>query len=132
MPDHYASSSTVIARTGVQPADLGLLDDEELATFVAGLLAEVTDLMNRKLGRDYLAELEADTITAIPAGLHGIAADIAADSLRTMVATRQTPVVRIDDFAVATIRTKMLSDDVKERLRLYGRSGARSLTLTNR
>lgn len=122
---HYSSADEVIARTGVQPGDLGQATDETLATFLEALLDEVTDLINRRIGRSYLAE------DPIPPGLVGIAADVAADSIRTMVATRQTPVVRIDDFAVTVLRSRVFSSDVRDRLRLYGNRGIGSITLTS-
>lgn len=125
MSDFYSSAKAVRDRTGVQPADLGQYDDDELDTFIEGLLTETSDLMNRTMGRDYLADDD------IPAGLHGIAADITAESIRTMVATRQTPVVRIDDFAVRTVRSTVLSPDIRARLRLYGSRGLGAITLTS-
>ena len=120
---HYATAQAVIARTGVQPEDLGQVDDETLTTFLEGLLAEASDLVNRKLRRDYLADLAAGSITEIPPGLVGIVADVVADAIRTMVATRQTPVVRIDDFAVTTLRARFFSEDVERRLKLYRKGG---------
>lgn len=112
------------------PGDLGQDDDATLETFLEGILTEISDLINRRIGRNYLSELDAGTITAIPPGLTGIAADVAADSIRTMVATRQTPVVRIDDFAVSVLRSRVFSADVRDRLRLYGNRGIGAISLT--
>lgn len=109
----YSTSADVIARTGVSPEDLGLTTTPELTAFMEGLLAEVTDILDREMRQSYLAA------ATVPAGLNGIAADAASDSLRTMIATRQTPVVRIDDFAVRVIQSRILSPDIKERLKLY-------------
>lgn len=128
---NYSTAEAVRARTGVDPGDLGLADDDALNTFLVSLLEELSDLLNRRMGRDYLAELDAGDIAEIPAGLHGIAADVAADSLRTMVATRQTPVVRIDDFVVSTLRARVFTPDVRDRLRLYGTRGIGSITMTS-
>lgn len=132
MTAFYSTVQAVIDRTGVEPADLGQDDDAELEAFLESLLTEVADLINHKIRRNYLAQLDAGTITSIPAGLIGIAADVASDSIRTMVATRQTPVVRIDDFVVKVIRTYVFSEDVLKRLRLYGKRGIGSIELTNR
>jgi hypothetical protein len=117
----YSSAAAVLTRTGIDPADLGLGTDEELAEFLEALLAEVSDLIDRSMGRSYLT-------STIPAGLAGIAADIAASSVREMVATRQSPVVRIDDFAVRTISAQMFSSDITKRLALYG-AGSRAASL---
>jgi hypothetical protein len=137
MTAFYSSADDVIRRVGVKPGDLGWDPeesgaDEDLAEFIEGLLTETADLLNRKMGRDYLALYDAGTIEEIPPGINGIAADVAADSLRTMIVTRQTPIVRIDDFAVATLRARVFSEDILDRLRLYGRHGVRSVGMSNR
>jgi hypothetical protein len=114
MVDFYGSAEAVITRTGVKPEDLGFdgLETGRLEDFLEELLTEMSDLMDRSMRKSYLAE-------TIPAGLNGLAADIAADAVREMVATRQTPVVRIDDFAVRVIRTNVFSPDAEKRMKLY-------------
>lgn len=124
MATFYSSADEVRRRTGIRASDLGIDDETDLTTFLEALLTEVADLINRRIGRSYL------DIT-VPAGLAGIAADVASDSIRTMVATRQTPVVRIDDFAVTVIRAKVFTPDVRDRLRLYGNRGIGSITMTS-
>lgn len=131
MTAFYGTAEDLRLRTGVRAEDLGIADDPTLETFLENLLTEVSDLVNRRIGRDYLAEFDAGTISAIPPGLTGIVVDVAADSLRTMIATRQTPVVRIDDFAVRVIRSTTFSPDVRDRLRLYGNRGIGAVTLTS-
>ena len=128
----FSTAADVLTRTGAEPDDLNLEDGEALQTFIEKLLVEASDIVTRKLGRDYLALLNRGVITEIPAGLDGIVADVCADSMRTMLATRQSAVVRIDEFAVATLRSKMLSPDVLDRLRLYGQQGHRSIRMSNR
>ena len=124
MATRYGTAAGVKTRTGVQHGDLGLADDAALTTFLEGLLDEVTDVMDRKMGQSYL------TVT-VPKGLDGIANDAAADAVRTMQVSRQTPVVRIDDFAVRTIQSRVLAPDILQRLKLYSLGGgARSLELT--
>lgn len=114
---YYATADAVKTRTGVQAEDLGLDTAGELDAFIVDLLTEITDLMDRVMRKSYLAE------TTIPPGLAGIAADAAADSIREMVATRQTPVVRIDDFAVRVIHSRVLGPDFRDRLKLYSLGG---------
>lgn len=118
-----------------------------LTGFLEELLTEASDLMNRVMRRSYLAaggpsdageddvddspsfpnttrdpdEIDFAYTGAIPPGLNGIAADVVADWVRTMVMTRQTPVVRIDDFAVKTVSSRTLTDDIKNRLKLYAK-----------
>ena len=122
MADYYGSIDAVLIRTGIKPEDLGFIaedddsgseGDDEFGVFIANLLREIADLMDRKMRKSYLEEDE------IPHGLDGIANDICADSLRTMVVGRQTPVVRIDDFAVRTVTARTFSQDILDRLKLY-------------
>lgn len=124
--DFYGTADAVKRRTGVQPDDLGLDDDASLVTFIEELLAEATDLMNRSIRRatNYNDE------DSIPAGLNGVANDIVTSSLREMVSTRQTPVVRIDDFAVRTVSARVFTPDIQKRLRLYGARGVSSIDVT--
>lgn len=118
---NYSSPEDVTRRTGIGPDDLGFDDEDEsgaleaLDAFLVQLLEEVSDLMDRKLRKSYLTE------TTVPPGLNGIAADAAANAVREMVATRQTPVVRIDDFAVRVIQSNVLTRDILERLKLYAK-----------
>ena len=123
MATFYGTAQGVRDRTGVKAADLGQPSEAALTTFLEGILAEASDLIDRRIGTSFLT-------TTAPVGLTGIALDIAADAIRIMIATRQTPIVRIDDFAVATIRSQMLSPDVIRRLRLYGRQGMTTVWLT--
>ena len=124
MATFYSTPASVKTRTGIGPADLGLDDDAALDAFLEELLTEIADLMGRVMRTSYLLE-------TVPAGLAGIASDAAADSVREMVATRQTPVVRIDDFAVRVIHSRILGPDMRERLKLYRvNGGAVSLDVT--
>lgn len=102
-------------RTGITPADLGLDNDPALDAFIESVLDEVTELVDRRMRKSYLTE------ATVPAGLDGIVNDAASDSLRVMVATRQTPVVRIDDFAIRAVQTQVFSRDIIERLKVYAK-----------
>lgn len=123
---NYSTPAQVRVRTGIRPEDLGLATEADLDAFLVELLEQVSDLANRWMRRDWLAELAAGTVTEIPAGLHAVVADMAATAVREMVVTRQTPVVRIDDFAVRTLPSRLLTGDVLERLRLYAAGGGAS------
>jgi hypothetical protein len=121
----YSTAAAVRTATGIGPDDLALDSDAALDAFIESLLLEATDLMDKVMHQSYLA-------TTIPAGLNGIARDVCADALRVMVQTRQTPVVRIDDFAVRTVSSVTLSKDAKERLQLYALgSGATSVEVSD-
>lgn len=120
---HYGTAAAVKTRTGVGPDDLGLDDDAALTAFLDELLDEATDLMNRRMRKDW-------TTGSVPKGLDGIANDVVADSVKAMVQTRQTPVVRVDDFAVSTVASRIFTPDVEKRLRLYASSGLSTLSVT--
>jgi hypothetical protein len=124
--DFYGTAEAVKRRTGVHAEDLAFEDDASLDSFIEELLAEATDLMNRRIRRDTAWNDEDD----VPAGLHGIANDIVAGSLREMIVTRQTPLQRIDDFAVRTITARVFSPDIEKRLRLYGAKGVGEIDVT--
>lgn len=127
MATHYGSIDGVLIRSGIGPEDLGFIDDPDeveeedsgssdaFGDFIIELLTEATDLMDRVMRRSYL------TAARIPAGLNGIANDAVAESIRVMVQSRQSPVVRIDDFAVSTISARLLTPEVMRRLRYYAR-----------
>lgn len=119
MAVRYGSAAAVKTRTGVSFADLGLANDGALTSFLEELLDEVSEVMDRLLRR-----AESYLLTdPHPKGLDGIANDAAADAVRTMVVSRQTPVVRIDDFAVRTVTSRVLAPDIVARLRLYASGG---------
>lgn len=133
--EFYGSAAAVILRTGVQASDLGLEDTAALTSAIEDLLTEATDLMNRRMRRrvEVAGVLTAvhwnedADLAAIPSGLDGIANDIVSSSLRDMVATRQTPVVRVDDFAVRTLAARVFSPDIERRLRLYSSAALGSI-----
>jgi len=110
----YSSPDAVIARTGVEPGDLGLPSEESLGAYLGGLLREITETMDRKMRTSYLG-----AAGGVPAGVDGIAADAAANAVRNALVTRQSPTVRIDDFTIRTVAAPLLTADVLERLALY-------------
>lgn len=120
---HYGTADSVRKRTGVQPVDLGLEDDTALDALLDEVLEEVTDLMDRRMRKSFLTE-------TIPAGLHGIANDIVASSVRDFTATRRSAIVQVDDFTSRILTPRIFTDDVKERLRLYASSGAATLDIS--
>jgi hypothetical protein len=125
MTTFYGSIDSVLIRTGVKPDDLGFEADDspgdedvdDFGDFIEGLLVEASDLMDRVMHTSYLDESD------IPPGLDGIANDCVSDALRRMVQSRQTPVVRIDDFAVQVVQSVVLSKDIIRRLKLYASGG---------
>lgn len=116
----YGDAASVKARTGIEATDFGFSQDSDLTTYLEGLLAELSDTFDRYLRTTYLGVVDANSNPVpVPAGLNGIANDCAAYIVGQQVASRQTPVVRVDDFRVTVTSSTVLTNDVKERLKLY-------------
>jgi hypothetical protein len=127
----YGDAASVITRTGIGPDDLGLADNTALTTYLGGVLGELTDQFDRYMRTTYIGVVDiSNNPVPVPAGLNGIANDAAADRVIQQIASRQAPVVRIDDFRVSTTSTVVLTADVKDRLKLYAKGrGAVSVDL---
>lgn len=116
----YGDAASVITRTGIQFDDLGLADAPALTAYLEGLLAEITDTFDRFMRTTYIGVVDASSNPVpVPAGLNGIANDACAYVTAQQVASRQTPIVRIDDFRVAVASAAILTPDIKDRLKLY-------------
>lgn len=116
----YGDAASVVARTGIDAADLGLADGAALTTYLEGVLAELTDTFDRYMRTTYIDVVDANgNPVAVPAGLNGVANDCGAYIIAQQVASRQTPIVRIDDFRVTVTTATVLTSDVKDRLKLY-------------
>lgn len=114
--EFYGVVSEVIARTGLQPSDLGLDDLPAFNAFVERLLRQLTAQADRRMHKTYLPD-EVDP------GLDLILDNVAADGLREMVATRQSPIVSLEDLTVSTMHAKFWTPEALEELKLYARGG---------
>lgn len=110
----YGDVDDVIAATGVEFQDLGFDDKPALEDWIERRLDAITDVMNRKMRHDW----EADS-GEVPPGLDEIATGAVAGAVRNALVSRQSPTVRIDDFAIRTIQTPMLSTDQEAALKDY-------------
>lgn len=124
-PTFYSTADAVKIRTGVDYQVFSLEDDSALVVELEALLLGLTDIVDRRIRTSYLEE------DVIPPGLNDIVADLAAEKVREWVVTRQTPIVRIDDFNVRVANADSLfTPDIEERLALYASGGGmRSIQL---
>lgn len=108
----YSNAEDVITSAGVRPTDLGFAVYAELEVWVDGRLEEISDLIDRHIAEEFQGE-------DAPAGIHGIARQMAVNLIANAVATRSTPVVRIDDWSVRVQQATVFTDDIKHSLSLY-------------
>ena len=120
MTTYYSSAQDVIDFTGIRPTDLNLVDitngdtaAEQLIAIVEGWLVEIKDLIDMDRNRDYASETE------IPAGIHAIAKRMAANMVAQAVIRRDTPIIRIGDYAVKMVDDTILTKSIREDLSLY-------------
>lgn len=127
----YGDAASVVARTGIDAADLGFDSSDDLTAYLNGILAELTDTFDRYMRTTYIGVVDDnDAAVPVPAGLNGIANDCAAYIVGQQVASRQTPVVQVSDFRLVVTSSTVLTNDVKERLKLYSSGrGAVSIEL---
>lgn len=100
----YSSAEEVIAYTGVRAADFklvadtggsGLTADEKLYAIINVWLAQAKDLIDTDRCRDYASES-----SEVPAGINNIAMRICANMVAQAVIRRETPIIRVGEYAV--------------------------------
>lgn len=115
----YTTTAAVIESSGIRPADLGFDTDPELEAFIDARLLEIDDLINAYTGRNFADEVTAGTITSVPAGVVGVARDMGRNAVAVAVASRQTPIVRVDEWEVRIADPRIFTPAHKEALNLY-------------
>lgn len=116
MVKFYSTPERVIQFTGCKPSDFGLATGDELADMLTGWLVEVKDLIDADRNRDYHEEP-----AGVPAGIHHIALRMAANMVAQAMLRRETPVVRVDDFAVRMVEDSVFTNAIKSDLSKYPR-----------
>lgn len=116
----YSSPAQVIEFVGLKGSDFGLEDefgegkltaDEKLAVIVQEWLIAIKSYIDASRNRDYHAEVEAGTLTAIPPGIHNIALRAAANQAAFLVLRRQSPIVKLEDFK-GDFMLKLVDDSI--------------------
>jgi hypothetical protein len=114
----YSTAQDVIDFTGIRATDLNLVDngdtaEEQLVTIIEGWLTEIKDIIDRDRNRDYASE------TAIPPGIHLIAKRMAANMVAQAVIRRDTPIIRIGEYAVKMVDDTIFTESIRKDLSLY-------------
>ena len=115
----YSTVEDVKQYTGIQPRDLNFDEESDLDTFIEARLIEIKDLIDHDRNRDYSKEVDAGERLIVPPGIHHIALRMMANLIGYAVVRRDTPIVRISDFAVQTIDDKIFTPDLKRDLSRY-------------
>lgn len=119
---YYSTVGDVLRYTGIKPKDLGFKDAEEeggitadelLTAFIEARLIEVKDLIDRDRNRDFHAEGD------VPPGIHHIALRIMKNFLAHAVVSRETPIVRVDDFTIRMVEDQVFTHAIRNDLRTY-------------
>lgn len=108
----YSTADDVRHYSQVKPKDLGFDDVPALDDWIEDRLVEIADYIDEYCGRTWEPE-EA------PKGIHGIAREMARNVVSLSVTSRETPVVRVDDWRVRMVEPEILTDSIRRALRLY-------------
>ncbi len=112
----YGSVEQVKELTGLRDNHLGLEDEAALDAAITTWLEAATDYIKQSRGRAFEEETGG-----VPDGINLIANRIAANVGMMCVMRRQTPVVRVDEFAIRMADPQVLTEDIIHDLSLYGR-----------
>lgn len=115
----YGDPTDVIPLAGVKPKDLGLATEAALTTLVEARLAEITDWINQETRRDFEQEVIDGELAAVPIGIEGYANQICRNVVASAVASRQTPIVRVDNWRVQIADPTIVSKEILAGLRRY-------------
>lgn len=94
----YSSVDQVIAYCGATPDALGMDDESQLEDFIAGLLDQVGDFINRDRNQDFR---ELDTV---PPVVHNIAMRMAGNIIRMAERQRNRSVVTVQGGEGGTLQ----------------------------
>ena len=106
----YSSKEAVLEYSGVQPADLGV-SEEELNTLIESWLNQVKSLIDTDRNRDFNEEDE------VPALVHNVAMRMAANMVGYAQLRRETRLIRVGEWDVRIVPDVVMTDDIKKDLR---------------
>ncbi len=90
----YGSVANVRTITSIRPSDVGFDTDEELDTWLTVKMDEIAQSIERDRNRTDFAAINVNLI------VDGIADRWGAAFVRFVMANRDSPIVRVDDFSV--------------------------------
>lgn len=108
----YSSAADVRQYSQIAPGDLGFESEQDLDTWIEARLVEISDMIDEYCERSWTPE-EA------PKGIHGIAREMGRNVVSLSVTSRETPVVRVDDWRVRMVEPEILTTAIRRALRLY-------------
>lgn len=116
--EFYSTPKEVIEYTGIQPESLNLQSDPgKLLVILEKWLKQIASIIHGHQKMNYLELVATGDIEEVPAGIHNIAMRMAANMVAQAVLRRETPIVRIDDFAVKMVSDAILTKDIREDLK---------------
>lgn len=115
----YGDAETVKLMTSLRHSDIGLDTDADLVTFIEERLVEVSALMNQDRGQTEATVTAKGWLDA----WNGIANRWASALIRFVMATRDSPIVRVDDFRVQPPNDQVPGTAILADLRRFPRPG---------
>lgn len=115
----YGDKGEVKALSGVKPEHLSFVDGAALDTWLDARLAEITDWINTYTGRDLEQEVIDAEIKDVPLGIDAVANQLGRNLVAVAIASRQSPIVRIDDWSVQIAEPEVFTKKAKMTLSLY-------------
>lgn len=114
----YITAADVRTATGVQFDDLGFPTDTELDDWLDARIAEIANQI------DVYCNVTFGTPGPPPLGINAVALLWARNLVAIALASRQSPLVRVDDWHVQIADPKVFTEDLMEQLDHY-RAGLR-------
>lgn len=111
----YGNAADVRRITGLKPGDIGFGTDTELDTWLAARLDEIAVLIDRDRNRSDWDD------QGWRAAIDGIATRWAAEFVRFTMASRDSPIIRVDDFQVQVPNDNVPGPGVLKDLRRFPR-----------
>ena len=115
----YCTVDDVLQTVSIQPADLGLEDDEtstaedKLNKLIEDWIKEVTSEINIRLGNEIATDHEAY------AGIKGLTKRKVTDLISLAYQQATNPIVQIDDFAVDIVDSSTVFKNLDQELKPY-------------
>jgi hypothetical protein len=124
--NYYSNPTDVKTFSVLEPSDLHLATDTELDTTIEGWLYQIRDLINTDRKRDYALnstfDVDGNILTdAVPAGIHGIALQIACNMVALVQARKQSNIITIGDRITGVVKNAIISKDLQDQLSKYPR-----------
>jgi hypothetical protein len=115
----YGSQADVIEITGVKPEDVEQVDQAALETLLGKWLERAKSLVDAETRRDFDAEVAAETIPAVPAGVVDVAVRLVANMVAVSLQRRKSPLVQMGTFDVQISSDDVFSEALKKDLKPY-------------